>query len=111
MTTGEELRELIFATALARIPLGGGIAEVERSSQSVLVYGAQPRGLRGVYHPPTCVQLAVTDAGVRAIILGGRPGIPVNAELFALTLQGYSPQEVAEDALNRVGTYLAESTS
>jgi len=111
MTTGAELRETIYATALARVPLGGGIAEVERSGESVLIYGAQPRGLRGIYGPPTCVQLAVSDAGVRAVILGGRAGIPVNAQLFELLLEGYQAQEVADDALNRVSTYLAASTS
>jgi len=111
MTTGQELSELIYATALARVPLGGAIAEVERSSQGVLIFGRQPRGVRGVYHPPTCVQLAAGDGGVRAIILGGRPGVPVNAELFSLQLEGYQAQEVADDALNRVSTYLAESTN
>jgi hypothetical protein len=111
MAAALELRDLLYLNALQRVPLGGGIAEADRESHSVLLYGAQPRGLRGVYHPPTCVQVAISQTDVRAIVLGGRPGIPVGSELFRLETGGYSPQQITDDVLSRVSTFLAQSTS
>jgi hypothetical protein len=111
MPSAQEILDLLYLTALQHVPLGGGIAEVDREGQSVLLYGAQPRGLRGVYHPPTCVQVAVAPTEVRAIVLGGRPGIPVGSELFRVAVADQPAPEVVNEVLGRVGTYLAQSTS
>ena len=111
MATQQELGDLIYATALALAAHGGGIAEVEREGVSVVLVGQQPRGLRGIYDPPTAVLAAVELDNVRVIILGGRPGIPQGKELVSVPVADRMPQDIANDVVGRVSTYLAESTS
>lgn len=111
MSTAPELGTLIYVAALQMVPRGGGIAEVSREGASVLIYGRQPGGLRGVYHEPTCVQALVTDQVVRGIVLGGRPGIPQGEDLFTLPVAGRPLAEVADDAVARISEYLAATTS
>mgnify|MGYP001326924683 CR=1 FL=1 len=111
MTTAQELGTAIYVTALEWVPRGGGIAEVAREGTSVLIYGRHPGGLRGAYHAQTCVEAVVSDEGVRAVVLGGRPGIPSGHELFTLALAASSAQDVANDAVARISRYLAATTS
>ncbi len=111
MSPAQDLGFAIYLTALAWVPRGGGIAEVAREGTSVLVYGRHPGGLRGAYHAQTCVEAVVSDQGVRAVVLGGRPGIPSGHELFSLPLAGSSAEDVANDAVARISRYLAASTS
>jgi hypothetical protein len=53
----------------------------------------------------------VAPTEVRAIVLGGRPGIPVGSELFRVAVADQPAPEVVNEVLGRVGTYLAQSTS
>jgi hypothetical protein len=111
MATQQELGDLIYATALAWVPQGGGIAEVQREGVSVVLVGQQPRGLRGIYDPPTAVLAAVELDSVRVIILGGRPGIPQGQQLMAVPVAGREPHEVANEVVVAISNYLAQTTS
>ena len=110
-STTDALAQLIYLGALGWVPRGGGIAEVDRQGDAVLIYGRQPGGLRGAYHESTCVQADVTDAAVTAIVLGGRPGITPGAALFAIATEGQPLQAVADEVVARISQYLASSTS
>jgi hypothetical protein len=110
MSTAQELSDHAYAAALSWVPLTGGITEVERVGLGVLIYGGTPRGLLGMLTEPTCVQLAFSDDAVRAIILGGRNGIPVDQELFTRAVGGRDPRQVADEAVRSVSSYLAAST-
>jgi hypothetical protein len=110
MSIAEELGDLAYAAALGWVPLHGGITEVERVGLGVLIYGGKPHGVLGLLSAPTCVQLTFSEVELRAIILGGRPGIPADTELFVRPVAGHSPQAVADEAVRSVSSYLAAST-
>jgi hypothetical protein len=109
--TAKELGDQIYLTALQRVPMGGGIAEAFREGAGVVINGRQPGGLRGVYHPPTSLIAVVSDVDVRVVVLGGRPGIPADKDLFTLPIAGQPLQEVANEVVDRIGRYLAATTS
>ncbi len=111
MSTAQELGDLIYATALQWVPREGGIAQVGRDAVSVVVFGHQPRGLRGVHHPPTCILATVTDGSVQATIAGGRPGISIGYVLFTLSTTGRPIQEIADETVEGISRYLASTTS
>jgi hypothetical protein len=111
MSTAQELGDLIYMTALERVPMRGGIAEVGREGASVIVFGRQPGGLRGVHHPPTCVMAAVGDQQVQVSVVGGRPGIPIGQVLFTIPVAGRPLQEVAGEAVTGMSDYLARTTN
>ena len=111
MTNSNDLADLIHASALEWVPRGGGIGEVERDGDSVLIYGRRPGLLRPFTQQQTCVEAIVTGADVRAIVLGGRPGIPHNVELFSLPVADRPASELADDVVARISNYLAATTS
>jgi hypothetical protein len=111
MSIAQELGDLIYVTALQWVPQGGGIAEVGREGASVIVFGRQPGGLRGVYHAPTCVMAAVGHEAVDVHVVGGRPGIPVGQELFTVLISERPLQEVADETVAGIAKYLADTTS
>jgi hypothetical protein len=110
MSTTPELSDLVYAEALRRVPLKGGIGLVERDGPAVFVSGGQPHGLLGRFSPATCVQLSCTDDAVHATILGGRSGIAVDKALFSRQVAGQPLPTVAEEVVDAVSTYLAAST-
>ncbi len=110
MSTAQELSDLAYAAAVRRVPLHGGITEVERDGLTVLISGGQPPGLLGKFSRATCVQLTFSDVAVHAMILGGRGGISVDKELFTRQVAGRGAPDVADDAVTAVSAYLAAST-
>lgn len=105
------IADLLYSSALAMVPTGGGIAEVERLVGGVRVLGRQPGGLRGVYHPPTCIDLVAGPGEVTATVVGGRPGIPMGVLLFSIPVTPGGEVAAAGDALTRASQYLASTTS
>jgi len=93
------------------VPRGGGIAEVGREGASVIVFGRQPGGLRGAYHPPTCVMAAVGVEHVHVSVVGGRPGIPTGQALITIPINDRPLQRVADEAVASMSNYLSATTS
>lgn len=110
MSIAQELSDAAYAAALRWVPLHGGITRVEREGLGLLIYGGQPPGLLGMLSAESCVHLAFSDVALKAIILGGRKGIPVEKELFTRPVAGRRVEDVANEAVKDVSAYLATST-
>ncbi len=111
MSTATDLSDAVYAVALDRARLGGGIGEVERDGSAVMLYGSQPGLLRPLLQERTCVRALASDFGVRATVLGGRSGIPQGVEIFSLDLAAMDVQEFAGEVVRRISQYLATTTS
>lgn len=107
MATQREFEQALVQSATQRATLGGGIAEVLEDGHGVLLYGHHPRGLRGIYHEQPCVGVVYTEATVRAVVLGGPPGITTDVILFELSLAQQDPQAMADHVVTVVSQYLA----
>lgn len=111
MSTASDLADAVYSVARDRARFGGGIGEVARDGDAVILYGSQPGLLRPLLQERTRVCAVASDSGVRVTVLGGRVGIPQGVDLFSLDLAASDPHVFAGEVVQRISQYLATTTS